>query len=131
MAAAVNTLSTMKALIVCDAEWVRTDVHAALIEPDTTLVDEADPRQTTTRAAEEDVDVVIADLQVGSMGGMAITRALKDAAKGDATAIPVVLLLDRNADTFIAKRSGAAAWVRKPFTAFELRAAVAEAVAAS
>jgi AmiR/NasT family two-component response regulator len=45
--------------------------------------------------------------------------------------VPVVLLLDRNADAFIAKRAGAAAWVRKPFTAFELRSAVAAAIGTS
>jgi CheY-like chemotaxis protein len=122
----------MKALVVCDAEWVRTDVHAALIEPGTVLVDEADPELTAERAAAEGVDVVVADLQVGSMGGMAITRSVRDAASLSGTAaVPVVLLLDRNADAFIAKRAGAAAWVRKPFTAFELRSAVAAAIGTS
>jgi CheY-like chemotaxis protein len=122
----------MKALVVCDTEWVRTDVHAALIEPGTILVDEDDPARSAEHARTENVDVVVADLQVGSMGGMAITRSLKEAASllGE-EAVPVVLLLDRNADTFIAKRAGAAAWVRKPFTAFELRSAVAAAIGES
>ena len=121
----------MKALVVCDADWVRTDVHAALTDPGTLLVDEVNPAATAQRAEDEGVDVVVADLQVGSMGGMAITRSLKEAAslKG-VEAVPVVLLLDRNADAFLAKRAGAAAWVRKPFTAFELRAAVEAAIEA-
>jgi CheY-like chemotaxis protein len=119
----------MKALVVCDAEWVRTDVHAALTDPGTTLVDTDDPTTTPVRARDENVDVVVADFQVGSMGGMAITRAIKESASlSGGTAVPVVLLLDRNADSFLAKRAGAAAWVRKPFTAFELRAAVAQAL---
>ncbi|MDH3731702.1 MAG: response regulator [Acidimicrobiia bacterium] len=122
----------MKALVVCDTEWVRSDVHSALIEPGTILVDEDDPAATSGRAAAEEVDVVVADLQVGSMGGMAITRAMKESSSlsGEAD-VPVVLLLDRNADAFLAKRAGAAAWVRKPFTAFELRAAVATALGVS
>jgi DNA-binding response OmpR family regulator len=37
---------------------------------------------------------------------------------------PVILLLDRDADAFLAGRSGAVAWVRKPFSAHDLRAAV-------
>jgi len=119
----------MKALVVCDAEWVRTDVHAALTDPGTTLVDADDPATTPDRATDENVDIVVADFQVGSMGGMAITRALKESAyRRGATAVPVVLLLDRSADSFLAKRAGAAAWVRKPFTPFELRAAVAKAL---
>jgi DNA-binding response OmpR family regulator len=119
----------MKALVVCDAEWVRTDVHAALTDPGTILVDADDPATTPVRARDENVDVVVADFQVGSMGGMAITRAMKESShlSGD-TAVPVVLLLDRGADSFLAKRAGAAAWVRKPFTAFELRAAVMQAL---
>jgi DNA-binding response OmpR family regulator len=35
-----------------------------------------------------------------------------------------VLLLDRSADSFLAKRAGADAWVIKPFHDAELRAAV-------
>lgn len=122
----------MKALLVCDTEWVRSDVHSALIEPGTTLVDEDDPAAAAGRATAEGVDVVVADLQVGSMGGMAITRSMKEASSvsGDPN-VPVVILLDRNADAFLAKRAGAAAWVRKPFTAFELRAAVAQAIDAT
>ena len=59
------------------------------------------------------------------MGGMAIIRALKeDAAIEQTAALPVVLLLDRSADAFLAKRAGADAWVQKPFTPFELRNAV-------
>lgn len=122
----------MKALVVCDAEWVRTDVHAALTDPGTVLVDVDDPATTPARAEDENVDIVVADFQVGSMGGMAITRAMMESSsRRGTTSVPVVLLLDRTADAFLAKRAGAAAWVRKPFTAFELRAAVAQALDAS
>lgn len=122
----------MKALVVCDAEWVRTDIHAALNEPGTLLVDGNDPTDAARRAAAESVDVVIADLQVGAMGGMAITRSLNAMASvSGQPSIPIVLLLDRNADAFLAKRAGAAAWVRKPFTAPELRSAVTAAIEAS
>jgi DNA-binding response OmpR family regulator len=44
--------------------------------------------------------------------------------------VPVVLLLDRQADTFLAGRSGADAWVTKPFTASALRAAIKTAMGA-
>ena len=72
---------------------------------------------------------VVIDLQVGSMGGMAIARELhQQAALNGEDGVPVVLLLDRKADSFLAKRSGVAAWVIKPFTAHDIRTAVESAL---
>ena len=68
--------------------------------------------------------MAVVDLQVASMGGMAITRSIRDLDDP----VPVVLLLDREADTFLAGRSGATAWVVKPFTSSALRTAVSEAL---
>jgi CheY-like chemotaxis protein len=40
------------------------------------------------------------------------------------------VLLDRDVDAFIARRAGAAGWVRKPFSTPELRQAIDGAAAA-
>jgi CheY-like chemotaxis protein len=57
------------------------------------------------------------------MGAMALTRLFKDAfATGKLSPIPLVVLLDRSADAFLAKRAGADASVLKPFSAQDLRA---------
>lgn len=112
-------------LVVADETWVLNDVRATLTEPRYTLHEVNDPRQATERLGDTNPAVVIVDFQVGSMGGMAVTRAIRDegaASRGDAP--PVILLLDRDADAFLAGRSGAAGWVRKPFSAHDLRAAV-------
>jgi len=114
-------------LVVTDADWVRNDVHAALSVGDNELIDQTDPAATAAMAFARDVDVVIVDLQVGAMGGMAVTRAMKDAGI-DSHAIPVVMLLDRGADTFLAGRAGADGWVVKPFTARQLRDAMTGAI---
>ncbi len=45
--------------------------------------------------------------------------------------VPIVLLLDRRADAFLAKRAGANGWLVKPFTVQDLRATLAEVTAAS
>jgi len=62
------------------------------------------------------------------MGGMAVTRDVRDR---DALAgrefTPVVILLDRAADAFLAKRAGAAGWVVKPFTTATIREALERA----
>lgn len=119
-----------RVLVVADEAWARNDVHAALTTPDYDLVDHDDPKTVAGVVADGGLDAVIVDLQVGSMGGMAVTRAVREnnTVRGDMNT-PVVLLLDRVADKFLAGRSGAAAWVVKPFTAQELRGAVDGAVA--
>ncbi len=121
-----------KVLLVADSAWVRNDVHAALGTPDYEVADHADPATAVAAVARYEPDVVVVDLQVQSMGGMAITRAIRDAAAvGAGEDVPVVMLLDRRADAFLAGRAGAAAWLAKPFGATELRAALAAAAAAA
>lgn len=112
-------------LVVADAAWVINDVNAALGEERYTIHEVVDPRAAVDAVRERMPAAVIVDLQVGSMGGMAVTRAVRGAFTTDtATPPPVILLLDRDADAFLAGRSGAAAWVRKPFSSTELRMAL-------
>ncbi len=116
-------------LLVADTPWVRNDVAAAIIEPATHLEVVEQPRDAIMAAQRRTASIYLVDMQVGSMGGMAVTRALKEAVyAGDIPDRPVVLLLDRSADQFLAKRAGADAWVVKPFTAQQLRAVLAASV---
>jgi DNA-binding response OmpR family regulator len=111
-------------LLVADDAWVRNDVEGSLADPTTKVVTVADPRSVVTEAVRLAPDLFLVDMQVGSMGGMAVTRALKDAfGSGVLVRVPIVLLLDRSADEFLAKRAAADAWVLKPFSAQALRAA--------
>lgn len=111
-------------LLVADDDWIRHDVEAALAEPTTRVLTVTNPRAVVTEAYEAGPDLYVVDMQVGSMGGMAVTRAIKDAVgQGILRAAPIVLLLDRSADVFLGRRAGADAWVQKPFTAQELRVA--------
>ena len=115
-------------LLVADDDWVRNDVEAALAGPGTTIETLTDPRLAVHTCHDLTPDLVVVDMQVGSMGGMAVIRALKGAAGSKIIdGAPIVLLLDRGADAFLGKRSGADAWVQKPFSAQELRAARDEA----
>jgi two-component system response regulator MprA len=112
-------------LLIADDDWVRNDVEAALSGPRRAIRTVADPREAVQAAADAEPDAIVIDMQVGSMGGMAVVRACKDAiAAGLIGEAPLVLLLDRSADAFLADRSGADAWVTKPFTAQELRAVI-------
>jgi DNA-binding response OmpR family regulator len=112
-----------KALLVCDTPWVVNEVLASLSLGDWAVETSDDPNQTATLAAAGGVDAVIVDMQVQSMGGMAVIRDIR-AAFQTGPRPRTVLLLDRSADSFLAKRGGADAWVLKPFQADELRAAL-------
>jgi DNA-binding response OmpR family regulator len=117
-------------LLVADVPWVVNDVRAALSEARYSVADLEDPRTVSDVVAESKPDVLLIDFQVGSMGGMAVTRAVRHAAAANGTDRPaVILLLDRDADGFLAGRSGADGWLRKPFSADGLRTAVDEALA--
>lgn len=118
----VATVDTVKAMLVCDVPWVQNQVRAALSGA-YEIVSVTDPYDAEEVAILEGPDLAIVDMQVGSMGGMAITRILKGATSGFG---PIVLLLDRRADSFIARRAGADAWLLKPFAAQELRSVLAE-----
>ena len=89
------------------------------------------PRSSrTARRAGEPFDVGIFDLQIGSMGGMAVTMAMRlDASSGRLPHVPVLMLLDRVADVFLARRSGADGWIVKPLDPLRLRRAVRAVVA--
>jgi len=120
----------MKVLLVADETWIRNEAIAALSDSETVIREVADPRNASLVAEELEPDVVIVDLQIGSMGGMAVARALREAEfAGEIPVTSIVLLLDRTADEFLARRAAADAWVVKPFTPQQLRAAIASATA--
>jgi DNA-binding response OmpR family regulator len=112
-------------LLVADADWVVNDVRAALSDAEYSIVVATDPRAAEASWYDEEPDVAVVDLQVGSMGGFAVTRALRTAAaRLDEPPTPTIVLLDRTVDTFLAGRSGADGWLLKPFSSFELRSLI-------
>ena len=64
------------------------------------------------------------DLQIGNMGGMAVATHLRaEVAMGRLPDTSILMLLDREADVFLARRSDADGWTVKPLDAFRLRRA--------
>ena len=113
-------------LLVADSRSVRDRVHTALAGANVVIIDHENPRTAAATAYDLDVDVVVVDMQVGSMGAMAVSRAVRAEAR-NREAIPVTILLDRTADSFLAKRAGANNWVSKDQSPTELRRAVGAA----
>ncbi len=76
-------------------------------------------------------DILVADLQIGNMGGVAVSYDLQlEILSGRVPDIPVILLLDREADVFLAKEVGANAYMVKPVDVLGLKRMTSEAFAA-
>ncbi len=75
---------------------------------------------------DESPDLVVVDMQMGNMGGMAVCLELSlEESYLDVDHIPVLMLLDRRPDVFLARRSGAEGWLVKPLDPLRLRRATA------
>jgi DNA-binding response OmpR family regulator len=119
-----------KVMLVTDASWVTNEVRAGLSLGDWEVEEVNDPRLVTELTKETRPDAVIVDMQVGSMGGMAVIRGIRGEID-EADRPRTVLLLDRSADEFIARRAGADASVQKPINAHALRRALTPALGVS
>lgn len=114
----------MEVLIATDADAVYDEVEAALVDESTTVVRVRSGEAVGPAVAELEPDLVVLDLQIGNMGGIAACLHLRaEAGEGRLPEVPVLLLLDRAADVQLARRSGAEGWVVKPLDAFGLRRA--------
>jgi len=117
-------------LIATDEQWVVNEVVAALDSPSTTFEIVSNGRHVSRAVAAQTPDIAILDMQVGSMGGMAITMDLRlDQSDGRLPKVPVLMMLDRVADIHMARRSGADGWTIKPLDSLRLRKAVNEIAA--
>jgi DNA-binding response OmpR family regulator len=128
-----GNVAAVHVLLATDADWIVDEVTAALGGPDTTFTVCREGRVVAGVVAERTPDLAVLDLQVGSMGGMAITMALRlDESAGALPHVPVLMLLDRRADLHLARRSGAEGWLIKPLDSLRLvRAATAVAAGGS
>jgi DNA-binding response OmpR family regulator len=111
-------------LIATDADAVFAEVEAALVDESTTIRRVRSGQAVAAAVADSTPDLVVLDLQIGNMGGIATCLHLHhEAGAGRLPEVPVLLLLDREVDAFLARRSGADGWVVKPLDAFSLRKA--------
>ena len=104
-----------KILVAADAKWVRDLVRSAFIAPGQEVIEVnrgQDVRATVEAAAPS---LVVVDMQIGNMGGIAVAIDLHlEAGAGRIPSVPILLLLDREADRFLAKRADADAVLVKP-----------------
>ena len=118
-----------RVLVATDSDQTFDEVDAALAGSDTEVTRVRSGREVRRAVIEAEPELVVLDLQIGSMGGMAACMDLRLEESGDRLdPQSILLLLDRDADVFIAERSGADGWLIKPVDAGRLRRA-AEALA--
>ena len=117
-------------LVASDAPTVRAEIAAVAGSPDITIVEARSGPDVMAQVAESMPDLVIVDMQMGNMGGMATTLELRlEASYGKLAHVPVLMLLDRRPDVFLARRSGAEGWLVKPLDPIRLRRSVAALLA--
>jgi DNA-binding response OmpR family regulator len=112
-------------LLASDLSSLRHELRTMLEGPDLFVEEATNGPDVISRVKEGGVDLVIADLQIGSMGAMAICLELRhEESYGAADPVAVLMLLDRRPDVFLARRSGAEGFVVKPLDPQRVRAAV-------
>lgn len=112
-------------LIASDAAWIQDEVRNALPGEDVTHQVLRSGRAVRAAVAARRPDLLVCDFQVGTMGGMAVTMDLRlERSGGRLPHVPVLLLLDRPADVFLASRCGAEGFLVKPLDPIRLRKAM-------
>ena len=88
------TSGLVNILIATDATWVVDDITAALGADGVTFTVCREGRVVADQIAERLPDLAILDLQIGSMGGMAVTMSLRlDESADTLPHVPVLMLL--------------------------------------
>ena len=117
-------------LVATDADHVHDEVDAALSGDHEVVRVHAGAEVLAAVTSHKPV-LVILDLQIGNMGGMATCLDLRLEQRADRIpAQRIMMLLDRDADAFLAHRAEADAWVVKPVDALVLRRTTRAALAA-
>lgn len=112
-------------LVASDSPQVRDAVQTALVRPGFTVVQAERGQDVVPYVAQSPPDLVVLDMQIANMGGVATAIELHNEHSADRCEdVPILLLLDRDADRFLAHRADVAAMLVKPFDPGTLRRTV-------
>jgi len=114
-------------VVASDAAFLRKEIAAVVGGDDTEVIEVDSGPKVIAAVQRQPPDLVVVDLQMGSMGGMAVCLELRlEESSGDLPHVPVLMLLDRRPDVHLARRSGADGWLVKPLDPLRVRRAVEE-----
>ncbi|MHB8219133.1 MAG: response regulator [Acidimicrobiales bacterium] len=118
----------MRTIVVAsDAPTVRREVTSVTASPEVEVLEAPSGPRLLDMIAQLDQapDLLVVDMQMSNMGGMAVCLELGlEESYMDVDHIPVLMLVDRRPDVFLARRSGAEGWLVKPLDPLRLRRAV-------
>jgi CheY-like chemotaxis protein len=117
-------------LVAADAKWIRDQVKAACLSPGQRVVEVTRGQEVREAVRLYEPDVAVLDMQIANMGGIAVAIDLRlEASAGRLPDVSILLLLDRQADRFLAKRADADGELLKPVDAATLRREIDDLVA--
>jgi DNA-binding response OmpR family regulator len=117
-------------IVVSDSPNVREAVIASLPDPSITVRELTRGADVLPAVGKKKPDLIVLDQQIGRMGGMATALDLHlEAGAGRVPHVPVLMLLDRRADVFLARRSDVEGWVVKPIDPLRLGRAISTLLA--
>lgn len=112
-------------LLAADVDWLYDDIHATLAGRSTSVHRVRSGADVLAAVTADPPELVILDLQTGNQGGMATCMELRlEQDMGRIPDIPILMLLDRDDDIFLARRAASDGWLIKPVEPFRLRKAV-------
>lgn len=112
-------------IVAADAQWVRDLVKSACTAPGQVVLEATRGQDVRDLVGEHNPDLVVLDMQIANMGGLAVAIDLRlEGAAGRIPDVSILLLLDREADRFLAKRVDADAELVKPVDPGTLRRTV-------
>jgi len=112
-------------VVASDAAYLRKEIVAVADGPGIEIREVESGPEVIASARNDAPDLVVVDLQMGNMGGMAVCLELRlQESYDDLPHIPVLMLLDRRPDVHLARRSGAEGWLVKPLDPLRLRRAI-------
>ncbi len=112
-------------LVAAEASWIRDQVQTAFVQPGQRVVEVQRGQDVRKAVSEYEPSVVILDMQIGNMGGIAVALDIRlEQGEGRMPETQILLLLDREADKFLATRSDVDGVLVKPVDAGRLRRAV-------
>ena len=115
----------MRILVAADGAWVRNQVRAALVGPNQEVIEVTRGQDVREAVERYTPDLVILDMQIANQGGVATAIDLHLEESADRLPhVPVLLLLDREHDRFLAKRAAVEAELVKPVDPGTLRRTV-------
>ncbi len=121
----MSTSTPQLILVATDADEVFNGIDAALADSTTQVERVTAGREVLAAVRGLAPALVILDLQIGNMGGVATCMGLRNEESfGRIDPQNILILLDRQADVFIAGRSGADGWLVKPLNSLRVRKAV-------